>query len=357
MTVENIRVNELAKELHLTSKEVLDKFAKLSIPVKAHSSTVTVDQVQRLKDYINAGSKIEIKKPKAFIVKKIKVEAPPEVTEAPAQEPTEQPRVLLERPVRATVETAATPEPQAPAAKATAEEKTEKTEVVAEETTEKPKIEVVRQAPSRLEIVRRAPVRPPVEARPPYQGNRPAGQGDRPGYQGQRPAPQGDRPGYQGQRPAPQGDRPGYQGQRPPYQGNRPSPQGPRPEGAPAGESGDRKPVQRHIISQDIYDNKGGIKRKIGDKGKGKPFVSKAEEQERISLEKAAAQKHKKRGQKDGDVEQVTKLFVNRSLTVSELSEKIQKTPAEIVKFLMMQGIMATVNQLIDIETIKKVCA
>ena len=44
-------------------------------------------------------------------------------------------------------------------------------------------------------------------------------------------------------------------------------------------------------------------------------------------------------------------------MTVSELADKINKTPAEIVKFLMMQGIMATVNQLIDVETIKKVCA
>ena len=29
-----------------------------------------------------------------------------------------------------------------------------------------------------------------------------------------------------------------------------------------------------------------------------------------------------------------------------------QKTPAEIVRFLMFQGVMATVNQLIDVETI-----
>src|SRR5574344_1397770 len=44
-------------------------------------------------------------------------------------------------------------------------------------------------------------------------------------------------------------------------------------------------------------------------------------------------------------------------MTISELSEKIQKTPAEIIKFLMMNGIMATVNQLIDVDVIKKVCA
>ena len=44
-------------------------------------------------------------------------------------------------------------------------------------------------------------------------------------------------------------------------------------------------------------------------------------------------------------------------MTISELAEKIQKTPADIVKFLMFQGIMATVNQLIDVDVIKKVCA
>jgi len=44
-------------------------------------------------------------------------------------------------------------------------------------------------------------------------------------------------------------------------------------------------------------------------------------------------------------------------MTISELSEKIQKTPAEIVKFLMLNGVMATVNQLIDIDVIKKICA
>ena len=44
-------------------------------------------------------------------------------------------------------------------------------------------------------------------------------------------------------------------------------------------------------------------------------------------------------------------------MTISELSEKIQKTPAEIIKFLMFQGVMATVNQLIDVDVIKKICA
>lgn len=296
MSLDNIRVNELAKELNLSSKEVLDKFAQLSIPVKTHSSAVTADQVQRLKDFINAGSKIEVKKPKAFIVKKAKAEEKPEVKVEPIEEKkVEEPKV------------------------------------------DKPKVEIIKPAPvSRLEIVRRAPQ---------------AQQGERPQQRpGQRP-PQGqERPG---QRPPfkrdgrPEGKFPPREGgERRPQEGGRPTP--------PAGE-GERKQPVRHIISQDIYDNKGGAKKKV-DKKKEKTFTSKEEEQERISLEKAAAQKHKKRSQREQEIEQVTKIVVNQPMTISELSVKIQKTPAEIVRFLMMQGIMATVNQLIDVDTIKKVC-
>ena len=282
MSLDNIRVNELAKELNLTSKEVLEKFAKLSINVKAHSSTVTADQVKKIKEFISAGSKIEIKKPKAFIVKKAKIE--------PVEE-----EVL----------------------------------VVSEEKIEKPKIEVVKPAPSRLEIVRRAPKKIEEEALVVQSP-------------GQRLPLKKDGAGFP-QRNRPSAPRPGEQ----------PS-DGKKPEGVAEAAGGDKKPVQRHMISQDIYDNKGGIRKKV-DKKKGNAFMTKEEQQERISLEKAAAQKHKKRSQRDDEAEQVTKIVVNQPLTISELSVKIQKTPAEIVKFLMMQGVMATVNQLIDIETIKKV--
>ena len=42
MSFETIRINELAKELGLTSKEVIEKFAQLSVTGKTHSSTVTM---------------------------------------------------------------------------------------------------------------------------------------------------------------------------------------------------------------------------------------------------------------------------------------------------------------------------
>ncbi|MBQ3641807.1 translation initiation factor IF-2, partial [bacterium] len=121
--------------------------------------------------------------------------------------------------------------------------------------------------------------------------------------------------------------------------------------------SGERKPIQRTIISQDIYENRGQGRRRPDNKKKTKDFNSKKEEQEMISLEKAAAQKHKKRSHKEEEAEKITQIVVNRAMTISELSEKIQKSPAEIIKFLMFEGIMATVNQLIDVDVIKKICA
>ena len=288
MSFETIRINELAKELGLTSKEVIEKLARISITGKTHSSTLTLDQVKRLKEFIASGGVKEAKKPKAFVVKKAKV------AEAQAEE-NKQEEVKKE------------PE-------------SKKVNV--------PKVEVVRPKPqSRLEIVRRAPQKPVGE------------KSDKPAQEGRKFPPRSERPA-KGEKTFP-----------------------PKKDGAPTGKkpfekpSGERKPIQRTIISQDIYENKGGGRRRADGKKKGKDFNSKKEEQERISLEKAAAQKHKKRTHKEEETEQVTQIVVNRAMTISELSEKIQKTPAEIVKFLMLNGIMATVNQLIDIDVIKKVCA
>lgn len=295
MSLDSIRVNELAKELNLSNKEVLDKFVQLSITGKTHSSTVTADQAQRLRDFINAGSKIEVKKPKAFIVKKAKTE------------PTEEKSQVRE----------------------------EVKEVQKFE--ERPKVEVVRPVPSRLEIVRRAPQKPVSQARPPLP--------EKPRFQ-----PEQKRPAL-----PPREGKP-FEGKFPPKQKTEEKIETVKSEAAPAGEEkAEKKPIQRHIISQDIYDSRGGIKKKT-DKKKEKVFTTKEEEQERISLEKAAAQKHKKKQGREEEVEAITKIVVNHAMTISELSVKIRKTPAEIVKFLMMQGVMATVNQLIDVETIKKVC-
>ena len=116
-----------------------------------------------------------------------------------------------------------------------------------------------------------------------------------------------------------------------------------------------KKPIARHIISQEIYEGKNNYKKssKINLKDKKK---SKEEMQEMISLEKAMTQKHKKKVREDEEnILEVKQVVIDSSISVGDLSKKIHKTPAEIVRFLMMNGVLATVNQVIDAKMAKKV--
>ncbi len=294
--MDSLRVSELAKELNMTSKEVIEKFAEISIAVKSHSNTVMPDQIRKLKEHLGLAPKKTSAK-KAFIVKKAKTNEEPEVVK---QEPKkEAPRVeRIERVKRVEkapkIEVVEKPEP-----------KVEETPVVKK--AEKPVVRVERtkieypKNQSRIEIVRRAPQKPVQK----------------------------------------DGDKKPERGERKPFNKQ---------------QGGEKKLVERRIIPQEIYEGKGPSKKKVDNKKKEKDFNSKKEDQEMISLEKAAAQKHKKRSQKEEAKEAVTQIVVNQPMTIQELADKIQKTPAEIVRFLMFQGVMATVNQLIDVETIKKVC-
>lgn len=298
MSYETVRISELAKELGLPSKEVVEKFAQIGVTNKTHSSTVTQDQIKRLKSFIADGGVKKTSKPKAFVVKKAKA-VETETAKASKKEVETKPVV----------------------------EKVERPKI---EKVERPKVEVVKPV-SRLEIVRRAPRKPVVE-----KVERP----ERPSRTGDKKFTRGERPQNGERKFPPRGDRP----------------QKPNSQGGENKDFANKKPLQRRIIPQDIYENKGPVKRKSDGKKKEKDFNSKKEEQERISLEKAAAQHHKKKIQKVEEVKEVKQIVVNQPMTISELSDKIQKTPAEIVKFLMLNGVMATVNQLIDVDVIKKVC-
>ena len=286
MSYEMIRISELAKELGKSSKEILEKLEKMGITGKTHSSTVTPDQIRRLKDFMANGAAKS--KPKAFVVKKAKVEekeAAKEAAREEAKERKEELKKAIEKPVV--------------------------------EKVQRPKIEIVRRsAPKPVQIVGKSE-------------KTESGRPDRP----KRFDKDSKFP------PKREGDKPS---------GNK--------------DFGSKKPIERRIIPQDIYENKGSGSGKFGGsknsgKKKDKGFNSKKEEQEMISLEKAAAQHHKKRTQKTEELEDVKQIVVNKAMTIAELSEKIRKTPADIVKFLMMNGVMATVNQLIDVDVIKKVCA
>ena len=276
--MDSLRVSELARELGMTSKEVIEKFGEIDIIVKSHSNTVNPTQIRKLKEHLGLMPKKSSAKPKAFVVKKAKVQTEElKQEEEPKQEEESKPAT-----------------------------KTEKTEEVKQE--EKPAVRIERtkieypKNQSRIEIVRKAPAKGVNVVK-------------------KTEKPKEDKPIVN---KAPQ----------------------------------EKKLVERRIIPQEIYEGKGGpsSKKKNDSRRKDKDFNSKKEDQEMISLEKAAAQKHKKKSHKEEAQEEVTQIVVNSPMTISELADKIHKTPAEIVKYLMFQGVMATVNQLIDVDTIKKVC-
>ena len=84
--MDNLRVSELAKELNITSKELIEKFAEISINVKSHSNTVTPEQIRRIKEHLGVMPKKSGAK-KAFIVKKAKPAEEPEVVKTTPKEP------------------------------------------------------------------------------------------------------------------------------------------------------------------------------------------------------------------------------------------------------------------------------
>ena len=292
--MDNLRVSELAKELNMTSKDLIEKFAEISIAVKSHSNIVTPEQIRRIKEHLGIAPKKSGAK-KAFIVKKAKPSEEPEVIKA---SPKETPKIEKVQKVEKVVPKVEVVEKVPVHEEKPILKKAEKPAVRIERT----RIEYPKNQ-SRIEIVRKAPARPVAK------------EGENPERTDKKPFNK---------------------------------------------QGGDKKLVERRIIPQEIYEGKGGPsgpKKKGDNRKKDKDFNSKKEDQEMISLEKAAAQKHKKRTQAVAEKETVTSIVVNQPMTIQELADKIQKTPAEIVRFLMFQGVMATVNQLIDVETIKKVCA
>lgn len=343
--MDNIRVYDAAKELGLTNKEMIEQLeTKIGVKVKSHSSTLTLSQFERFKEVIKKPKDAAPKKPKAFIVKKVKSSTDSTKTQVTVEEikPEEKKTIVHHK-----------------KAEATAEDKKE--EVAKEETKQVEKKPEENKntmiAPSGTSIrslleynnqnsqKRRAEIQAENNRKKREQERAEIEKKKALARQNQQQRPQGER------KPFNKGDRPFRQDRRQDNNNN-----GERPQ-RPANAGDKREPVKRHFISQDIYENKPGYAKRKDVNKKEKDYKSKEEQQELISLEKAMAQKHRKKERVEEVQKEVKSVVINSVMTVGELAEKINKSSAEVVKFLMMNGILATVNQVIDIDTQKKVCA
>ena len=296
-----MRVHELADQLKITTKELMSRAeAELGITFKSHSATVTPDTITKIKAHF--APKDEKKaKPKAFVVKKAKDK--PKVEEEIKEEP----------------------------------KANDKDDVVEPKETikiiEQPKLK------SKLEIVRPAPAIKPQKQEEKQQEKEVIPVIKKPEYEKTPDIPSMIKKNF-AKKPV---EEPKKEEQK--------EDKKQKAEAKPK-EASQKTPVIRHMISQDIYQNQNlrGKKKK-----KERAYKNKEEEQERISLEKAVQQKHKKHTQATVQQEEVKQVVINRPMTINELADKIRKSPADIIKFLMLQGILVTVNSPIDIETAKKV--
>ncbi len=346
MTVENKRVYELAKEYGMSNKDFIEYLEqKLDIKVKSHSSNLLPAQIDKIKEsFAKKKTTTEpAKKPKAFIIKKAKT-----TTEVEQQEV---PEVKKEQPKKEVVQPKEQP----------VEEKKEEPKKIGTEEEKKSEVPQIRslleynnrnsQQKRKQEMLAKQRAQEERNAQQQRREQRPNGSKFPPKNQSERP----NRPerGDRQERP----DRKPFDRNNRPQDGNREQ-RSERPERGER-QQGPKKPIQHHVISQEIYDGKPGQNqnfKKKGPKEKKKQYKNKEEEQELISLEKAISQKHKKKSKEENSNEVITQVVIKEPITVGELADKIGKSPAEVVKFLMIQGILTTVNEVISVETQKKIC-
>ncbi len=342
--MDNIRVYDAAKELGLTNKEMIEQLeTKIGVKVKSHSSTLTLSQFERFKEVIKKPKDAAPKKPKAFIVKKVKSSTDSTKTQVTVEEikPEEKKTIVHHKKAEATtkdkIEEVAKEETKQGEKKP---EENKNTMIAPSGTSIRSLLEYNNQNSQK----RRAEIQAENNRKKREQERAEIEKKKTLARQNQQQRPQGER------KPFNKGDRPFRQDRR---QDNN---NGERPQ-RPANAGDKREPVKRHFISQDIYENKPGYAKRKDVNKKEKDYKSKEEQQELISLEKAMAQKHRKKERVEEVQKEVKSVVINSVMTVGELAEKINKSSAEVVKFLMMNGILATVNQVIDIDTQKKVCA
>ncbi|MHB8100438.1 MAG: translation initiation factor IF-2 N-terminal domain-containing protein, partial [Sulfuricurvum sp.] len=65
--MDKVRVHEIAKELGVNSKEVVDKAAAMGLNIKTASSSVSMEEAEKIMNYIMSGAAVESNTPKAVV--------------------------------------------------------------------------------------------------------------------------------------------------------------------------------------------------------------------------------------------------------------------------------------------------
>ena len=393
------KVNQLAKDLGMKNKEILTKMENSGVSVKSYMATLEPDefnvffdeltrenQIKDLDGYLSGKTQIRRKK-----AEEKKAESQGVVEE-------KKPEVKEEKKADAPVKEAPKAEEKKAETPAKAEVKSD-----APKTEEKPAAAPAKEAPKAenkpaqsAQNTRPAPAQPQGQrpndrfqqnGRPgdrfQQQGNRPNDRfqqngrpGDRFQQNGQRP---NDRFQQNGQRPNDrfqQGQQGGFRtgtngqmGQRPntaapanntPFQPTRPpQPKKPQQPVVEKKRTGNTRVIDTRTTNVDLskYDERldkfapdafsdsSTNKQKLKKQNTRDMRSAKNRDKERLAMEKLRKENLEKLKKMP------LKITLPDEITVGELASRLKKTAAEVVKKMMMNGMMATINQVIDYDT------
>ena len=377
-----MRVHELAKELGIENKELVEMLQKKNVEVKNHMSAVEDSVADEIRSEMS--SKHEVKKseagaadkpaeaegakenaaPKkknlAFVIRpqnsknssRIQGSRPQQRQARPARPAGERPaRPAGDRPVRPAGERPVRPagdRPVRPAGERPARPAGERPVRPAGERPARPAGErPARPAGERpARPVEDRPVRPSGEGRPSGE-NRTAE--TRQPRQDQRPARRDgeDRPA-RGGRPF-GGERSGHQ-----ERGGRD-----QRSGAPGGRN-DRRDSRRDEVAAPMMDQQKNQRNKAKDKerdNKKKEYRDEAFEGKgkKNRKQKQTAEVKKPQPKQEKKEEKIKQITIPEVLTIQELADKMKVVPSVIIKKLFLQGKVYTVNQEVDYETAEEI--
>ncbi len=364
-----VRVHELAKELGMENKELVDLLQKKNVNVKNHMSTLEEEVASEIrreragkaakKEDESAGTeKAEgnvKKKSLAYVIRpqnsrnssRIQGSRQGQRGQRPAAERGGRPE-RGERPVRPAGEA----RPARPAGEARPVRPAGEARPVRPAGEARPVRPAGEARPARPAGEAR-PVRPAGEARP----VRPAGEGRQQNPEGRLNRPErGDR---QGARPSGDGRATGERrGQRPERgaRDQRAGGQGQRQERRSDSRRNDRDSLAAPIVEQ---------QKNQRNKAKNKERDNKKKEYRDESFEGKAKKGRKQKPvaevkkpqskQQEKKEEQIRQIVLPEVLTIKELADKMKIVPSVIVKKLFMQGKIVTVNQEIDYDTAEEI--
>ena len=398
-----MRVHELAKELNINSKELLEFLSSKNEKIKTSSNSVSEDEIALAKkQFVKKEQKpVTENKPELKETKEVK-----ETKEQPKEESVQAPK--QDAPVKKKIVSVYNPQNSGRKDIRDSQRKNNNKDRNRNGSNDNRRNEKPIDRPQGIRPLERpqGAIRPsdrvnvkpdrPQGDRPQRSGDRPYGdrnqgdrsqrnnnrpygdrnQGDRPARNGDRPygeRNQGDRPQRNGDRPygdRNQGDRPQRNNDRPARNGGRFNDkfQGGKPEfnkednGSRPQRNNDR-PARRDDRNSGAFDGADALKdREAKDqrnrdrennRKKNNDFRDKTEKLENTkALEKNLLNKKKK---EEADEDVIKTLILPDTLTIKELADKMKVQPTALVKNLFLKGQIVTINQDIDFATAEEI--